>query len=178
MSPGVILKALPVCPSLLSCTAYTANGKRVRLVFVTSYKDHTGYLTIVSSPPGLSPEQIVSLYSGRLGIETNFRTKKEFSGPDSECQGRDFTVINAFTRLSSPRFLFMEFNRGMLKDDRTLGDLFHNTANELQAQPYADCLSELLNLADQIADEPEKQGCLKKGAHKKAREIVRSMRLV
>ena len=63
----------------------------------------------------------------------------------------------------------------MLKDHRTLGDLFHNTASELPVQPYADCLSELLNLVDQIPDELEKQGCLKKGALEKAQKIVRSM---
>lgn len=159
----------------LSCTAYTSAGRLVRLVFVSSYSNDGKYLTIVSSDPSYTPQQIVSLYSRRWSIEMAFRTQKEFLGLNSECQAHNFTTVNSFMNLANLRFILMEFNRRINDDPRSMGEIFFNTSDELHAQPYAQSLSMLINLANSIPDELAKNGCLKEGAYEKAKAIVNKM---
>ena len=146
----------------------------VKLVFTLSRSNRHEWLTIVSTDPELSAEEIIRQYSKRWGIEVLFRVQKEHLGLSKECQGHKFNVINAFMIISNLRYLLLEFNRRMNDDPRSLGQMFYLIHEELRERPFRDALESLLSIIDGLADDLHTAGLLKDGCLEQARAVISS----
>ena len=156
----------------LHCLASTKGNKLVKLVFVISKSNHHEWLTIVSTDPELSAEEIIRQYAKRWGIEVLFRVQKEHLGLSKECQGHKFNVINAFMIISNLRYLLLELNRRMNDDPRSLGQMFYLIHEELREQPFRDALGSLLSIIDGLAEELQAAGLLKDGCLEQAKALI------
>ena len=158
----------------LYCLARTKANKLVKLVFTLSRSNRHEWLTIVSTDPELSAEEIIRQYSKRWGIEVLFRVQKEHLGLSKECQGHKFNVINAFMIISNLRYLLLEFNRRMNDDPRSLGQMFYLIHEELRERPFREALESLLSIIDGLADDLNAAGLLKDGCLEQARAVISS----
>ena len=158
----------------LYCLASTKGNRLVKLVFILSRSNRHEWLTIVSTDPELSAEEIIRQYSKRWGIEVLFRVQKEHLGLSKECQGHKFNVINAFMIISNLRYLLLEFNRRMNDDPRSLGQMFYLIHEELRERPFRDALESLLSIIDGLADDLNAAGLLKDGCLEQARAVISS----
>ena len=137
----------------LSMIAFTKEGARVRLVFVSKRNSQDEFITLVCTDCELPAEEIVKLYARRWMIEVRFKAQKQWLGLGTECQGHLFETVHSQMIISSMRYMLLELNRRIEKDPRSFCACCRAVREECRELSYAEALK---TLAAMITSLPEK----------------------
>ena len=132
----------------------TADGTAImaKIVFVRD-RSSRNWLALLSTDVHLADEEIIKLYKRRWEIEVFFKMTKSFLKLAKEFQGRSYDALVAHTTIVFTRYIMLAVSQRMTKDPRTLGILFHAGCDELRQVSFAEALTMLLEIFQQILKE-------------------------
>ncbi|WP_233519536.1 transposase [Mitsuokella sp. AF21-1AC] len=133
------------------------NGKRlpIRLVYVRNKKKRSDYLVLVSTDLTLSEEEIIQTYGKHWNIEVFFKMCKSYLKLGKETRSISYDALTAHTSIVFARYMMLALEQRRNIDDRSLGELFYLTIDELEDLHYLDALAALLSLLMDCAQEAE-----------------------
>ncbi|WP_415942424.1 transposase [Mitsuokella multacida] len=143
---------------LLSVEAETVkDGKRlpVRLVYVRNKNKRSDYLVLISTDLTLSEEEIIQTYGKRWNIEVFFKMCKSYLKLGKETRSISYDALTAHTAIVFARYMMLALEQRRNMDERSLGELFYLTIDELEDLRYLDALALLLSLLMDCAKEAE-----------------------
>jgi DDE superfamily endonuclease len=123
-----------------------------KIVFVRN-RSSRNWLALLSTDVNLADEEIIKLYKRRWDIEVFFKMTKSYLNLAKEFQGRSYDSLVAHTTIVFTRYIMLATGQRMTKDPRTLGNLFHAGCDELRQVSFAEALTMLLGLLQQVAQE-------------------------
>ena len=133
------------------------DGERlpVRLVYVRNKNKRSDYLVLVSTDLTLSEEEIIQTYSKRWNIEVFFKMCKSYLQLGKETRSISYDALTAHTAIVFARYMMLALEQRRNIDERSLGELFYLTIDELEDLHYLDALASLLSLLMDCAKEAE-----------------------
>ena len=133
------------------------DGKRlpVRLVYVRNKNKRSDYLVLVSTDLTLSEEEIIQTYGKRWNIEVFFKMCKSYLKLGKETRSISYDALTAHTAIVFARYMMLALEQRRNMDERSLGELFYLTMDELEDLHYLDALASLLSLLMDCAKEAE-----------------------
>ena len=133
------------------------DGKRlpVRLVYVRKKNKRSDYLVLVSTDLTLSEEEIIQTYGKRWNIEVFFKMCKSYLRLGKETRSISYDALTAHTAIVFARYMMLALGQRRNMDERSLGELFYLTIDELEDLRYLDALASLLSLLMDCAKEAE-----------------------
>ncbi len=128
-----------------------ANGDAImaKIVFVRD-RSSRNWLALLSTDTRLADEEIIKLYKRRWDIEVFFKMTKSFLNLAKEFQGRSYDALVAHTTIVFTRYIMLAMGQRTTKDPRTLGSLFHAGCDELRQVSFAEALTMLLGVFQQV----------------------------
>lgn len=126
-------------------------GIPVIIVFVRHRTKKNEWLAILSTDCTLSEEEIIRTYGIRWDIETFFKCTKSLLRLEKEFQGRSFDLLISHTTIVFTRYILLTWQQRCNTDQRTLGGLFEQLADELNELDWAIALNSLLDLLSNLA---------------------------
>ena len=129
------------------------DGKRlpVRLVYVRNKNKRSDYLVLVSTDLTLSEEEVIQTYGKRWNIEVFFKMCKSYLKLGKETRSISYDALT----IVFARYMMLALEQRRNIDERSLGELFYLTIDELENLHYLDALASLLNLLMDCAKEAE-----------------------
>ncbi|WP_353887990.1 transposase [uncultured Mitsuokella sp.] len=121
------------------------------MVYVRNKNKRSDYLVLVSTDLTLSEEEIIQTYGKRWNIEVFFKMCK--SG--KETRSISYDALTAHTAIVFARYMMLALEQRRNMDERSLGELFYLTMDELEDLHYLDALASLLSLLMDCAKEAE-----------------------
>lgn len=103
----------------------------VRLVFVRNRKNRKDYLVLLSTDLSLPEEEIIRLYGKRWSIEVFFKTCKSLLRLNRECSAIGYDAMTAWVAVVFARYVMLAYLNRVQTDERTLGELFFRSCEEL-----------------------------------------------
>lgn len=170
-----LFKAIPNKKSgdiICSAIVKTKGDIPIKLVFIRNRNCSNEYLALLSTDTSLDCEEIVRLYARRWLIETNFRAQKQYFSLGTESSARDYDNLFAFMNISSIRYIMLEFIRRYNIDERSLGELFRSTCQQLEDIPFVSAIESLMLSFNNIAKKLFEAKVLKKNCFAKAQKII------
>nr|WP_270837282.1 transposase [Mitsuokella multacida] len=133
------------------------DGKRlpVRLVFVRNKAKRGDYLVLVSTDLSLSEEEIIQTYGKRWNIEVFFKMCKSYLKLGKETRAISYDALTAHTPIVFTRYMMLALEQRRNVDERSIGELFLLTIDELEDLRYLDALAMLLKLLMDCARDAE-----------------------
>ena len=139
------------------------NTINAKCVYVRNRNKANDWIAILSTDNSLTEEEIIQLYGKRWAIETFFKTCKSYLRLTSDFQGRSYDGITAHSTIVMLRYIFLVFEQRRGEDQKTLGQLFMATSDELPDISFATalqyCIKELIavvcefiEIAEQLID--------------------------
>ena len=122
----------------------------VRLVYVRNKNKRSDYLVLVSTNLTLSEEEIIQTYGKRWNIEVFFKMCKSYLK-----RSISYDALTAHTAIVFARYMMLALEQRRNMDERSLGELFYLTIDELEDLHYLDALASLLSLLMDYAKEAE-----------------------
>ena len=123
-----------------------------KIVFVRN-RSSRNWLALLSTDIRLADEEIIKLYKRRWDIEVFFKMTKSFLNLAKEYQSRSYDALVAHTTIVFSRYVMLAVSQRTNKDPRTLGRLFHAGCDELRQVSFAEALTMLLGLFQQMLKE-------------------------
>ena len=123
----------------------------VKIVFVRHRTKKNEWLAILSTDCTLSEEEIIRIYGIRWDIETFFKCIKSLLRLQKEFQGRSYDLLISHTTIVFTRYILLAWQQRCNTDERTLGGLFMQLADELNELDWAIALTTLLDLLSDIS---------------------------
>ena len=133
------------------------DGERlpVRLVYVRNKNKRSDYLVLVSTDLTLSEEEIIQTYGKRWDIEVFFKMCKSYLKLGKETRSISYDALTAHTAIVFARYMMLTLEQRRNMDERSLGELFYLTIDELEDLHYLAALASLLSLLMDCAKEAE-----------------------
>ncbi len=133
------------------------DGKRlpVRLVYVRNKARRGDYLVLVSTDLSLSEEEIIQTYGKRWNIEVFFKMCKSYLKLGKETRAISYDALTAHTSIVFTRYMMLALEQRRNVDERSIGELFFLTIDELEDLRYLDALTMLLKLLMDCAKDTE-----------------------
>ncbi len=123
----------------------------VKVVFVRHRTKKNEWLAILSTDCSLSEEEIIRIYGIRWDIETFFKCTKSLLRLQKEFQGRSYDLLISHTTIVFTRYILLVWQQRCNTDERTLGGLFMQLADEFNELDWAVALTTLLDLLADIS---------------------------
>jgi hypothetical protein len=117
----------------------------LKLVFVRNRNKRNEYLVLASTNTELSEDEIIRLYGKRWAIEVFFKMCKQHLRL-AKYRGISYDGIFAHCTLVATSYIFLALRQREEVDDRTIGELFYLTVQELSDITFADAICQLLSL--------------------------------
>ena len=137
---------------LLSVEAAVCKGDEylpVRLVFVRNRNNRKDWLVLVTTDLSLTEEEVIRIYGKRWGIEVFFKACKSYLRLEKDCRALSYDAMTAHVSVVFARYMFLA------KDDRSLGELFYLSVDELPGVCIAEALRLLVSLfAKRLQEHP------------------------
>jgi putative transposase ISC1217 len=132
----------------------STNGSKVmaKIVFVRN-RSSRNWLALLSTDVNLTDEEIVKLYKRRWDIELFFKMTKSYLNLAKEFQGRSYDSLVAHTTVVFTRYIMLSIGQRMTTDPRTMGSLFYAGCDELRQVSFAEALTMLQRLLQQLVQE-------------------------
>jgi len=152
---------------LLSVEAAVRKGEAsipVRLVFVRN--NRKDWLVLVTTDMSLTEEEVIRIYGKRWGIEVFFKVCKSYLCLEKDCRALSYDTMTAHVSVVFTRYMFLAVEQRESKDDRSIGELFYLSVDELPDLCYAEAVRLLVSLfvarlqEHMILDEGEVQDLL------------------
>ena len=120
----------------------------VKLVFVrkneNAKRKAKNYLVLVSTDITLTEEEIIQLYRRRWNIEVFFKICKTLLRFGKESRGISYDAMRASVAVVFVRYLILAWEQRVNTDERTIGELFFEYAEELSEADWKEALQTLL----------------------------------
>ena len=108
---------------------------------------------LLSTDLSLSEEEIVALYGKRWDIEVFFKVIKSYLRLTKEFQMRSFDAMTAHMVIVLTRYMLLSLESRQNKDDRSIGEIFYISCNELEDISFAFAFELLIKILKQnLAD--------------------------
>lgn len=137
---------------LRAITATITNNITVKIVFVRHRRKKNEWIAILSTDCTLPAEEIIRIYRIRWDIEVFFKTTKSFLRLQKEFQGRSYDMLISHTTIVFTRYIILSWQNRCAKDDRTIGSLFYDACDEIEAVDWIVALQQLLQIIENITD--------------------------
>ena len=124
-------------------------------VYVRNKNKRSDYLVLVSTDLTLSEEEIIQTYGKRWNIEVFFKMCKSYLKLGKETRSISYDALTAHTAIIFARYMMLALEQRRNMDERSLGELFYLTIDELEDLHYLDALASLLSLLMDCAKEAE-----------------------
>lgn len=125
-----------------------ANGVPVKVVFVRNRNKKSDWLAILSTDCTLSDQEMIRIYGMRWDIEVFFKTTKSLLNLQKEFQSRSYDALISHTTIVFTRYIVLSWQNRCHTDDRTLGGLFYELCDEIDALDWAVALQQLIEILD------------------------------
>ncbi|WZX99996.1 transposase [Bacillus sp. FSL W7-1360] len=142
---------------LRSITTTMANGVTVKVVFVRNRNKKREWLAVLSTDCTLSEQEIIRTYGIRWDIEVFFKTTKSLLRLQKEFQGRSYDSLISHTTIVFTRYIVLSWQNRCHNDHRTLGGVFYDLCDEMQALDWTVALQQLLELLHDAFDKIDKR---------------------
>ena len=134
---------------LLSVEAAVCKGDEhlpVRLVFVRNRNNRKDWLVLVTTDLSLTEEEVIRIYGKRWGIEVFFKACKSYLRLEKDCRALSYDAMTAHVSVVFARYMFLAVEQRESKDDRSIGELFYLSVDELPDVCIAQALRLLVSL--------------------------------
>lgn len=108
------------------------NTVPAKIVYVRDRINRKKWIALVSTDTSLNEDEIVALYAKRWDIEPFHKVLKSTLSLTKEFQLRSFDSIVAHTAIVLTRYMFLSLESRENKDERSIGELFLLTVEELE----------------------------------------------
>lgn len=98
----------------------------------------------------LTPEEIIQTYGKRWSIEVFFKVCKTYLRLSKEFRSLSYDAMTAHVSIVFARYMMLAIDQRKRTDERSLGDLFYLTIEELSDITYAEALQLLLKHLEQL----------------------------
>ena len=143
---------------LLSVEAAVHKGEAsipVRLVFVRNRNNRKDWLVLVTTDMSLTEEEVIRIYGKRWGIEVFFKVCKSYLRLEKDCRALSYDAMTAHVSVVFTRYMFLAVEQRESKDDRSIGELFYLSVDELPDVCIVDALRLLVSLfAKRLQEQP------------------------
>ena len=106
----------------------------IKLVFVRNRNNRQDYLILVSTDVNLSEEEIIQTYGKRWNIEVFFKMCKSYLKLGKESRTMSYDAMTAHVSIVLARYMLLSL------EQRSIGELFYVSCDELQDLQYMDAL--------------------------------------
>lgn len=134
---------------LLSVEAAVRKGAEslpVRLVFVRNRNNRKDWLVLVTTDMSLTEEEVIRIYGKRWGIEVFFKVCKSYLRLEKDCRALSYDAMTAHVSIVFSRYMFLAVEQRESKDDRSIGELFYLSIDELPDFSYVEAVRLLVSL--------------------------------
>ena len=111
----------------------TKDGQSIpaKLVYVRNRNKRKDWLVLISTDMNLSEDEIIRLYGKRWDIEVFFKVCKSYLRLGKECRSLSYDAMTAHVAIVFARYMMLSLERRQNEDDRSLGELFFLTCDEI-----------------------------------------------
>ena len=134
---------------LLSVEAAVRKGAEslpVRLVFVRNRNNRKDWLVLVTTDMSLTEEEVIRIYGKRWGIEVFFKVCKSYLRLEKDCRALSYDAMTAHVSIVFSRYMFLAVEQRESKDERSIGELFYLSIEELPDFSYVEAVRLLVSL--------------------------------
>lgn len=134
---------------LLSVEAAVRKGEKslpVRLIFVRNRNNRKEWLVLVTTDMRLTEEEVIRIYGKRWGIEMFFKVCKSYLRLEKDCRALSYDAMTAHVSIVFSRYMFLAVGQRDSKDDRSIGELFYVSIDELADLCYTEAVRLLVSL--------------------------------
>ena len=110
---------------------------KAKIVYVRSKNNSKDWLALISTDTALTEEEIIALYGKRWDIEPYHKVLKSTLKLEKEFQTRSFDAIVAHAAMVVVRYIFLALESRENVDERSIGDLFWFTCDELEGISFS-----------------------------------------
>ena len=134
---------------LLSVEAAVRKGAEslpIRLVFVRNRNNRKDWLVLVTTDMSLTEEEVIRIYGKRWGIEVFFKVCKSYLRLEKDCRALSYDAMTAHVSIVFSRYMFLSVKQRESKDERSIGELFYLSIEELPDFSYVEAVRLLVSL--------------------------------
>ena len=124
-----------------------------KIVFVRNSKCKKKWIALISTDVALSEEEIIELYGKRWDIEPFHKVLKSTLKLEKEFQFRSFDAIVAHAAMVVVRYIFLALESRENTDERSIGELFWFTCDELKDISFSEAFELLVSTFANFLDE-------------------------
>lgn len=118
----------------------------VRLVFVRNRNNRKDWLILVTTDMSLTEEEVIRIYGKRWEIEVFFKVCKSYLRLEKDCRALSYGAMTAHVSIVLLRYMFLALEQRESKDDRSIGELFYLSIDELSDICYIEAARLLMVL--------------------------------
>ena len=116
-----------------------------KIVFVRNSKKKKDWIALISTDAALSEEEVIELYGKRWDIEPFHKVLKSTLKLEKEFQFRSFDAIVAHAAMVVVRYIFLALESRENTDERSIGELFWFTCDELKDISFSEAFELLIS---------------------------------
>jgi len=116
-----------------------------KIVYVRNKNNKKEWFAILSTDTSLTEEEVIELYGKRWDIEPFHKVLKSTLKLEKEFQFRSFDAIVAHAAMVVVRYIFLALESRENIDERSIGDLFWLTCDELRDISFSEAFALLLS---------------------------------
>ena len=94
----------------------------------------------------LTEEEVIRIYGKRWGIEVFFKVCKSYLRLEKDCRALSYDAMTAHVSIVFSRYMFLSVEQRESKDDRSIGELFYLSIDELPDFSYVEAMRLLVSL--------------------------------
>ena len=103
----------------------------VRLVYVANRNNPRDYLVLVTTDMSLREDEVIRNYGKRWGIKVFFKVCKSYLKLSKESRSLSYDALTAHVSIVFTRYMMLAVQERECVDDRSLGELFFMSIDEL-----------------------------------------------
>lgn len=116
-----------------------------RLVFVRNRNKSKDWLVLISTDMTLTEDEIIQTYGKRWSIEVFFKICKSYLKLGKECRSISYDALTAHVAIVFTRYILLSLKHRENSDDRSIGELYMMTCDEMQDITYHESLFIIIN---------------------------------
>lgn len=116
-----------------------------RLVFVRNRNKSKDWLVLISTDTTLTEEEVIQTYGKRWAIEVFFKVCKSYLKLEKGCRSLSYDALTAHVAIVFTRYMMLSLRHRQTNDDRSLGELFMMTCDEIQDLSFQEAMFIIIN---------------------------------
>ena len=113
------------------------------------------WLVLVTTDMSLTAEEVIRIYGKHLGIEVFFKVCKSYLRLEKDCRTLSYDAMTTHVSIVFTRYMFLAVEQRESKDDRSIGELFYLSVDELPDVCFVEAMRLLLLLfVERLQEKP------------------------